>query len=417
MQVSWPWCRLALRTNTAGPATPVVVLALTLALALSVAPTWSQAQTLSAIHFFTGGLDGAYPGAGVVMDRFGNLYGTTIWGGINDSGSVFKLSYVRSGWILTPMYDFKGDTDGGGQWLPTIGSDGTVYGVADSVAYGEVYRLTPPPVVCHTAICSWNKNVVYQFTGNPPDGEWPSSNVIFDRAGNLYGTTGSGGAYGYGTVYELTPSNGSWTEKIIYSFTGVSDGSGPYALMIDAVGNLYGATYNGGAYNYGTVFEISPANGGWTENTLYSFNGVNDGGAPVGLVIDNAGNIYGISPPPGCVTGSRPDMSNDNFIFMLSPGKEGWSFQIIGNYYGCEDPTISMGADQNIYVIAPTPGILMRLTNISGTWTVTMVYHFGNTQNGYAPVGHVVVDAAGNIYGTMSEGGLYGEGSVWELTP
>src|ERR1019366_10683573 len=157
--------------------------------------------------------------------------------------------------------------------------------------HGTVFELTPG------ADGSWTEKVLYSF-GNYPDGSEPSAGLVFDAAGNLYGTTSLGGTYAYGTVFELTPTiGGSWIETVLYSFGGGTDGDGPLAgLIFDAAGNLYSTTLRGGTYNYGTVFELTPiAGGGWTEKLLHSFiyDGT-DGNLPyAGLIFDAAGNLYG----------------------------------------------------------------------------------------------------------------------------
>jgi uncharacterized repeat protein (TIGR03803 family) len=179
---------------------------------LAVLSNIAQGQTLTVLHSFTGGGDGEYPEAGLTMDRAGNFYGTTSEGGPADAGVVFRLSRVGSGRVLTPLYSFGGGADGAYPYGGVvIGPDGGLYGTTShggQHGQGTVYRLRPSPVPCHTVICPWEETVLYSFTGGD-DGANPGwGNLVFDRAGNLYGTTVYGGFGGSGVVFELTPSNG-----------------------------------------------------------------------------------------------------------------------------------------------------------------------------------------------------------------
>ena len=201
---------------------------------------------------------GSGPGT-LIMDAAGNLYGTTWMGG----------AYYTC-------------APGG----PPTGC-------------GTVFELTPQ------ADGSWVEKVLHSF-GNGADGAYPDAGLILDAAGNLYGTTESGGGPGnYGTVFELARTHANavgWTEKVLHSFGNGTDGSDPYAgLIIDAAGNLYGTTINGGTYGYGTVFELTPTGGGWTEQVLHSFNNDGtDGANPIeGVIIDAAGNLYGTTENGG----------------------------------------------------------------------------------------------------------------------
>ena len=258
------------------------------------------------IHNFTGGIDGAAPSAGLTMDGAGNLYGTTF------VGTVFKLVHKGSGWIFNPLYSFTGGDDGSQLTASvTLGVDGNLYGatagggggscMSGYPGCGTVFKLKPKPAACKSALCPWRETQLHAFTG--PDGAYPLSNVIFDRAGKLYGTTAYGGLYGdcdnydgfgCGTAYMLTHANGGWRETILWNFGQGIDGQSPYTGMVfDKSGNLYGVTVRGGSYGQGTVFQLTPSGSGWTENVLYSFQGGNDGGGPyAGLIVDEAGKLY-----------------------------------------------------------------------------------------------------------------------------
>jgi uncharacterized repeat protein (TIGR03803 family) len=240
------------------------------------------------LHSFTGGKDGAYPVAGVIMDTAGNLYGTTLQGGALGAGTVFKVDATGHETIL---YTFTGAYDGA---FPYAGlmmdATGNLYGTASSGGFppytGLVFKLDP----------SGHETVLYDFI-NRGDGDYPLSGVIMDRKGNLYGTTYYGGASGAGAVFKLDTSG---TETVLYSFTGGADGSNPVAgVIMDKAGNLYGTTEFGGSspncgpLGCGVLFKLNTAG---TETVLHTFgNGAQDEGAnpTAGLVLDSKGNLYG----------------------------------------------------------------------------------------------------------------------------
>ncbi len=217
---------------TATAAALAVVFVLTIAVTQS-----AQAQTYKVIYNFTGGKDGASPLYGLTFDRAGNLYGTAEYGGTSGDGTVFKLKQYNSNWILTPLYNFTG-YDGANPYAGiTFGPDGSLFGTTNSGGSGQgcgfgcgvVYNLQPPPTRPATPLSPWNETVLhrfYEFT----DGDYPYSPVVFDQAGNMYGTTLVGGNQCCnGTVYELQRSGGSWTESVIYNFNGGdNDGRQPH---------------------------------------------------------------------------------------------------------------------------------------------------------------------------------------------
>ena len=399
----------------------IAALALLVMSAVSVA----QAQTITVMHNFTGGADGAFPYAGLTMDAAGNYYGTaSAGGGYGKQGVVFRLSPAGSGWIFTPLHAFAGEPNDGA--VPyggvTIGPDGSLYGATFEGGQndaGTVYRLRPSPSACKSAVCPWEETVLYSFCPQRPncsDGGGPDlGNLIFDQAGNIYGTTGSGGIDNYGVVFKLTPSGGAWTESVLYSFPSCDNGCYPDAgLIFDSAGNLYGTTGSGGAQNSGVVFELSPSGSGWTEQTLASiYLGPYDITAG-GLAMDGQGNLFG-------TTGG----GEQGGVFEVSPSNGGWTFSVLQNLPDNVGPydTPTLDAAGNVYGTAcgegQGDGEVFKLTRSNGGWTYTSV-QFDYT-DGECPVGGVALDTAGNMYGTTDLGGPgdcgLGCGVVWEITP
>jgi len=392
-----------------------------------VAIPWAQAQTYNILHNFTGGLDGLQPWAGLTLDQTGNLYGTTFEGGRTGNGTVFKLSHESSSWIFSPLYNFNGGNDAHAPQARVIfGPDGTLYGTTyaggnngcEGVGCGAVFNLKPTPTAPPTALTPWIETVLYRFTGRA-DGSGPGyGDLVFDQAGNLYGTTIYGGNNQDGVVYELSPSGGGWTESVLYSFTGKQDGSNPYSgVIFDQAGNLYG-TNTTGLDAYGRVYQLTPSGPPWIEHSLYGFTGGNDGAYPVGGVIfDQSGNLYG--------TTNSIAYGGGGTIFELKPSTGGWMFNLLYSFTGntLQGPysSLAMDAAGNLYGTtygegAYSLGSVFKLTPSVGSWIYTDLHDFSGS-DGQNPVGGVVLDASGNLYGTASKGGAHGDGVVWEITP
>ena len=212
-------------------------------LGLTIVSPSAQSQTFNVLHSFTGGGDGASPGAGLTMDKAGNLYGTTESGGAsgpNGYGTVFKLAHTRSGWALTPLYSFAGNQDGASPGARVIiGPNGTLYGTTSygggsgcgGNGCGTVFNLRPPMNASTNALMDWTETILYRFTGRD-DGAVPVGDIVLDLSGNIYGTTAAGGSSQQGTVYKVIPSNGSWTQNVLWSFTGGNDGGKPATGVI-----------------------------------------------------------------------------------------------------------------------------------------------------------------------------------------
>ncbi|HEX3449922.1 MAG TPA: choice-of-anchor tandem repeat GloVer-containing protein [Isosphaeraceae bacterium] len=331
----------------------------------------SAAAGTTQIYSFTGGNDGEYTDTELVMDRAGNLYGTSVQGGMFGGGTVFQLSPTGGTWIHTVLYDFTGGPDGGEPYKGvTLDAHGNLYGTAVTGGGGSceggcgvVYKLTNSGGV-------WTQTVLHAFTGGE-DGSGPGSPVAFDQHGNLFGTTPTAGVNGYGTVYEMKPgAGGTWGLTVIHAFTGGIDGLGGSAsrLLVDAVGNLYGVNTVGGANGFGNVFKLSSSGGKWQLTTLYSFWDQPDGASPYGgVVFDKSGNLYGTT-----------------------------------YYAGANDV-----------------GTVYELTNHNGSWTETVLYSFKGGSDGDSPISTLVIDARGNLYGTTSDGGAAacGCGTIFRLSP
>jgi uncharacterized repeat protein (TIGR03803 family) len=210
------------------------------------------------------------------MDPAGNLYGATL-------RDVFELSPSGGDWTARKICSVAAlDAIVAGL---TIDAAGNIFG--NSIA--TVFELTP------NGKGGWLKHVIHKFAGSPNDGAVAEGIPVLDQAGNLYGTTYAGGLVGYGTVYEMSPEkHEKWTERILYSFVGGSSGYSPSGgIVFDAAGNIYGTTNQGGTSSAGTVFELAPVGAGsYSEQVLWSFNGT-DGEYPYGTMILDAGNLYG----------------------------------------------------------------------------------------------------------------------------
>jgi uncharacterized repeat protein (TIGR03803 family) len=404
------------------------------------------------LYAFQGGNDGEAPSGVLIFDSSGNLYGTTVSGGggpcSQGCGAVFELSPNGSGgWTETILYSFQGGNDGESPSTGLIFDQaGNLYGTTaagGSYDYGTAFKLS------NNGGGGWAETVLYVFgtNGGSSDGEQPDG-VIFDKSGNLYGTTAGGGnplcdfdsAY-CGTVFALTPNgSGGWTENIIYKFSG-SDGWEPNGgLIFDQSGNLYGTTQQGGSgpcFNpdnpgCGTAFELSPnGSGGWTGATLHNFGeNITDGMLPDGgMIFDQSGNLYGTTqwggtPDEACAYGGGGGGGSlCGTVFELSPnGSGGWTESVLYSFQAGNDgeyPSPGLIFDQagNLYGTTieggsctsdPTYGCgtLFKLSpNGSGGWTESIRYRFPGGSSGSSPAAGVILDQTGDFYGTTYAGG------------
>jgi hypothetical protein len=249
---------------------------------LAIAPRL-HGQTLNVIHNFAGGVDGEYPLAGLTIDQSGTLYGTTaglVYSSGPSYGSVFRLKLHNGSWLFTPLYDFRGTTDGAYPLARVvIGSNGTLYGTANrggvencTQGCGLVFNLHPTPTIPPSPLTPWIETVLYSFEGGT-DGAYPGyGDIVFDQSGAMYNTASQGGLnncsghVGCGVVYKITHSGGTYTESALYAFTGGADGAFPIArASFDGSGNLYTTAFNGGNGNSGTIIQLAPSGGNWNE--------------------------------------------------------------------------------------------------------------------------------------------------------
>ncbi|MGO9564933.1 MAG: choice-of-anchor tandem repeat GloVer-containing protein [Candidatus Korobacteraceae bacterium] len=420
----------------------IAVLGWTVGFFMAVIATPAAQAQYTVLYNFSGGADGANPFVGVTLDSGGNIYGTAYAAG-GGYGTVFKLTHKGSGWGLNPLYSFKGKgaNDGAGPNASiVIGPDGILYGSTIAgggnedpycqvyggyLGCGTVFSLRPSPTRQETPLSPWTETLLHLFTFDP-DGAYPLNSMVFDQAGNLYGT-GANGGYISGVVWELSPSGSGWNEQAIYTFTGLNGGDGGYpegGVTFDSEGNLYGTTSEYGHTIEGccgAVFQLVPSESGWTENTLYDFTDGDDGSTPYGGVIaDSAGNLYGTTTTDGANGGGT--------VFELSPSGSGYTFQTIYSFSGTKGQQVGpygnlvMDSAGNLYGTTYLDGRygwgnVFKLTPSGSGWTYASIHDFTGGTDGAAPRCGLVFDSSGNLYGTTSIGGANGYGVVFRLVP
>ena len=339
------------------------------------------------LHSFTGGGDGAYLTSGLTLDHAGNLYGTTTAGGLG-FGTVFKLSHTGQNWTLSTLYSFTGGNDGASPSSRVIfGPNGALYGTTDeggSAEDGTLYKLVPPATVCRTVLCSWTETVLHTFIGGS-DGANPTGGLIQDPAGNLYGTTTYGGirftcfGFGCGTVFEYD-ARGSY--QVLYKFAPTGE-SGLYphgALLLDVNGNLYGTTVSGGDSQCVAA-----------QGQYYSCGVI--------FKLDSTGNetVLHAFTGPGSGDGAFPydalirDPQGNSYITTYQGGIVGGC----GNGWGCG-----------------------TVFEYDANGVPHVLYQFPTTgENGILPGTALLRDANGNLYGTADFGGINNSGTIFKLTP
>ena len=377
----------------------------------------TQAQTLRVLHTFSGA-DGLSPYSGVTQDRAGNLYGTTYAGGSTQLGTVYELKRVGSNYTHNQLHVFAGGNDGEQPYGGVVfGTDQGLYGTTwagGASDAGTVFALRPFPTFCRTVLCPWMESLQFDL-GTDRNLDPAYGNVVFDPAGNLYGTSAFGGISEYGTVYELSRSGNGWSGSLVYEFQGDDLNYPAHNVIFDIAGNLYGTTAGPGE---GGVFQLVRSQSGWTERILADFGtpGTCPGYDISGLIMDAAGNLYGGTTGDG-VTACIYEMSNSGgtwqftvlYTFNISNNGEGpvgnMVFDSAGNLYGTTKQLGAFGM-----------GNIFKLTHSGGVWTYSDLYDFSDSGDGANPTGDLIIDSAGNLYGT-NQGDQSGHGVVWELTP
>jgi uncharacterized repeat protein (TIGR03803 family) len=394
---------------------------------------WAQGNYRT-LHRFNGGSNGGTPRSGLIFDASGNLYGTTFSGGdaTCNCGVVFRLTASSDGsWKESALYAFSGGSDGASPVAGLIfDHNGNLYGttlLGGAANFGTVFELTP------NASGKWTETVLYSFTGGS-DGGSPAASLIFDQKGNLYGTTETGGApTGYGVVFKLAlKKNGAWTESVLLNFDGKGGAYSQAGLIFDQAGNLYG-TAGGGALGYGVVFKLAPkSNGHWTESVLHVFTDGTDGGSPAaGMIFDQAGNLYGTTAAGG---GVNPCAGNGcGVVFRLTPDAKGkWTESVLHSFCSLDlcmdgaDPQAGLTFDSAGKLYGTTfeggspafhEGVVFRLApNSKGGWNETVLHRFVDNP-GTNPASGLISDAAGNLYGTTLGDGEMTAGSVFQVAP
>lgn len=386
------------------------------AIAVTVASSALAAPKYKVLHAFAAGRGGGGLWGSLALDSKGNLYGTTSGGGDYGYGTVFELMQHPDGkWTHSVLHSFENDGPDGAD--PTGGlildAAGNLYGTTTfggAYYYGSVFEMVRQS-------SGWKETVLHSFEFNS-HGCCPYAGVAMDEAGNLFGTAS--------VAFKLSPGADGWKETVLHDFTGESgDGEEPIAgLILDAAGNVYGTTQHGGGSSNcgggcGTAYQLSPSSKGkWKETVLHRFQARQDGAFPgVGaLAIDSASNLYGTT--------------DAGTIFELSPGVEGrWKFAVLytitGGSNGTE-PSAGVVLDKagNLYgttIAGGSPqcdcGVVYKLAPGSkGKWNYAVLHTFVGS-DGAQPDANLILDSEGNLYGTTATGGAGGYGVAFELTP
>jgi uncharacterized repeat protein (TIGR03803 family) len=429
-----------------------------LVVTMLAAPASAAAQ-FKVLYAFKGETDGSFPAGSLVFDHAGNLYGTTRAGGTIPEecteyhypgcGTVFVLTPLSGGrWkeLVLHRFQLNDSSDGSSPNGSLVFSrSGVLYGTTLSGGGGNEQCSSQARIGCGVVFelkrkqGKWKEAVLYRF---PSSSAGPNGGLLSDQAGNLYGTTVAGGiccapifGWGAGTVFELVRANG-WNENILYSFCSeeCSDGNAPYAGMIwDTDGSLLGTTAYGGrdifpcpTLGCGTAFRLTrESNGRWREHVIHTFRGADGVQPESALVPDAKGNLYGTTVADGAF--------GFGTVFQLHPTGGGWSYRVLydfrnGSFEGSLATKPVLDASGNLYGTMITGGsgncfdtgcgLVYRLSPVShGEWKFTVIHSFSGTNDGGYPLGDLILDSKGNLYGTGAVGGTPGSGVVFEITP
>jgi uncharacterized repeat protein (TIGR03803 family) len=400
---------------------PIIARSLAIFAAILLLAGDATASTEKVLHRFTGGSDGSGPSSGLITDAAGNLYGTTPSGGgeacQGGCGTVFKLSPASGGgWTENVIYSFTGASDGA---FPNAGltfdTAGNLYGTtiyAGALDDGTIFELMKPV----TQGGAWALNVLHSFNG-PVDGKYPWGSLVFDSSGNLYGPALFGGQFGGGTVFQLATHGGTWTLNVLHNFKGTNDGIDPVGtLLIDAKGALYGTTNDGGVFK-----EVPPPLGHttWTFKELYHFNSIL--GLSGGLIRGKNGVLYGAT----ALGGSANEGTVFKLIPPLTRGGA-WTATTLYEFAGGGDgeyPQNVLVADKagNLYGTTQSGGVsghgtVFKLTPAQhGAWTKTVLHNFAGGGDGSGPGAGLIFGRHGLLYGTTVGGGLSDNGTVFSV--
>jgi uncharacterized repeat protein (TIGR03803 family) len=409
---------------------PVAIFTAVILAATASAFAASTEKVLYSFCATSGCTDGASPSFGtLVFDGKGNLYGTTSGGGVGKCkggcGTVFQLVLGTNGWTHNVLHSFNGK-DGTYPSGLIFDAAGNLYGTTElggAHNAGTAYRLSPG------GNGKWSEKLLYSFGGKA--GTEPNPSLVFDTAGNLYGTTLAGGGEKGGVVFELTPSaKGAWSETILHSNHTGARGPGPYGyggLTLGGAQNLYGVTM-GALGSAGEVFGLSPgSHDKWKQEILYRFDSGDGAGPFGGMIFDTAGNLYGATWEGG----SEDCEGGCGVIFELTPAANGtWTETVLNNFngndgYQANGPLI-FDSEGNLYGTTGyggtyDGGTVFELTpGMNGAWSEIVLHSFcalDSCADGQTPFTGVILDAAGNLYGTTQSGGASGYGTVFEITP
>jgi uncharacterized repeat protein (TIGR03803 family) len=386
----------------------------------------SSRYTKTILYSFQSGNDGIGP-SGRLLFRDGAFYGETAAGGGSSGcynpgpgcGTIFKVTPSGKKYAETILYRFQGPNGNDGQ-VPSGGviyKNGTLFGTTTIGGNYSTYECYYEGcgTVFKLPLSGGSEQILFAFSGS--NGAVVSRGVV-DKGGTLFGTTNYEGEYGYGTVFDLAPSGGGYTENTLHEFADGNDGGLPPSGVIDVDGSLYGVTGVGGAHNYGTVYRLTPSGSGYTETILYSFAGGNDGKDPGAGVIDVNGSLYGTTGGGGA--------HDYGTVFKLTPSGSGYAESTLYGFKGGRDAegTYSTLTERagTLYGTGEHGGLdnygtVFKLTPSSSGYTESVIYRFKGGTDGAEPYWGVVADKNGVLYSTTASGGSFGNGTVFALTP
>jgi uncharacterized repeat protein (TIGR03803 family) len=404
----------------------VVLFAVSMMLVAASFSPAASAQTYTTLHSFAGSPDGQLPFGGLVGDAKGNFYGTTQYGGTLFGGTVFELSppaAVGGDWTETVIWNFAGGIAGGTPSFQLVmDPKGNLYGEVQSggnpfCSCGGVFVLVPPK----TAGGNWSERIIYAPTGGSSGTSVFYGGLVLDSSGALYGTEYNGGLNSQGLAFKIASvAGGGFRETDLYNFGASStDAMQPWGpLTLDASGNLYGVSLLGGASGNGTAYKLTPPAGGigaWTNTVLYSFPGGSGGCQPEGnLIMDKAGRLYGQTTDCG-------GTARSGVLFRLTPptGGGSWTETVLHTFSSTDGggayPSLSLNTKTNVfYGTSFYAGVVFELkppTSGSGKWIEGVV------ATTTFPLGPIVWDAHGTLYGTAYDGGSSADGTVFSIVP